>query len=212
MYNFGLALRRDAHDKRGESLRYKDTSAALTGLKKQQETRWLREVSCVPLQQTLRHLDKAFTSFFEKRTDWQKQKRRVGRIHARIADKRRDFLHKLSTRLIQEHGLICLETLNVKGMMHNGCLARHIGQSGWSEFVSQLEYKAQLYGREVVHIDQWFPSSKQCSNCKHQVKERECRLEYFGGRAGPVSLWRERKTYFGLPTAYRRRCFSRRSR
>ena len=55
--------------------------------------------------------------------------------------------------------------------MHNGRLARHIGQSGWSELVRQLEYKAQLYGREVVQIDQWFPSSKQCSSCKHQVKE-----------------------------------------
>ena len=99
------------------------------------------------------------------------QKRRLARIHARITDKRRDFLHKLSTRLIQENGIVCLETLNVKGMMRNGRLARHIGQSGWSEFASQLEYKAQLYGRKIVRVDPWFPSSKQCSSCKHQVKE-----------------------------------------
>ena len=65
VYNFGLALRRDAYDERGQRLRYKNTSAALTVLKKGEETAWLKEVSSVPLQQTLRHLDKAFTGFFE---------------------------------------------------------------------------------------------------------------------------------------------------
>lgn len=67
VYNFGLELRSKAYRERGESPRYKDTSTALTLLKKQVSTRWLREVSCVPLQQTLRHLDKAFAGFFEKR-------------------------------------------------------------------------------------------------------------------------------------------------
>ena len=104
---------------------------------------------------------------------------RSTRLHARITDKRRDFLHKLSTRLIQENGVVCLETLNVKGMMRNGKLARHIGQSGWSEFVSQLEYKARLYGRAVVRVDPWFPSSKTCSSCKHQVKELPLNIRYW---------------------------------
>ena len=112
-------------------------------------------------------------------SNWRKQKRRVARLHARITDKRRDFLHKLSTRLIQENGVVCLETLNVKGMMRNGKLARHIGQSGWSEFVSQLEYKARLYGRAVVRVDPWFPSSKTCSSCKHQVKELPLKIRYW---------------------------------
>ena len=301
VYNFGLALRRDAYDERGERLRYKDTSAALTVLKKGEETVWLKQVSSVPLQQALRHLDKAFTGFFEKRashprfkrkyarqsatytlsaftyrvedempvlclakmsgprnvrwsrippsepstvtvsrdragryfvsllcevepeplpptdkavgvdlglTDlvvtsdgektgnpkvferdlkrlrwaqrrlsrrqigsnrYRKQRRKVARIHARIADGRRDHLHKLSTRLIRENQTVCLETLNVQGMLKNGRLARHISGAAWSELVRQLEYKAVLYGREVVRIDPWFPSSKRCSNCGEKV-------------------------------------------
>ncbi len=102
VYNFGLALRRDVYVKRGESLRYKDTSAALTALKKQQETRWLGEVSCVPLQQTLRHLDKAFTSFFEKRTDYPRFKRKHARQSAEYT--RSAFKYHLG-----EHGIPVLQ-------------------------------------------------------------------------------------------------------
>ncbi len=303
VYNFGLALRRDAYDERGERLRYKNTSAALTVLKKGEETAWLKQVSCVPLQQTLRHLDKAFTGFFEKRTGYprfkrkharqsatytrsaftysvddgtpvlrlakmdrsldvrwsrvppsepstitvsrdaagryfvslfcevqpkplpptdkavgidlgltdlvvtsdgfksgnpkflerdlkklrraqrclsrrqkdsnryRKQRRRVARIHARIRDKRHDHLHKLTTRLIRENQTVCLETLNVCGMLKNRRLARHISGAAWSELVRQLEYKAVLYGRQVVRLDPWFPSSKQCSNCGRKAQE-----------------------------------------
>jgi len=82
VYNFGLALRRDAYNERGERLRYKDTSAALTTLKKGEETAWLKEVSSVPLQQTLRHLDKAFTGFFEKRASYPRFKRKYARQSA----------------------------------------------------------------------------------------------------------------------------------
>ena len=303
VYNFGLALRRDAYERSEERLRYIDTSAALTVLKKQEETAWLREVSSVPLQQSLRHLDKAFTGFFEKRTGYPRfkrkharqsatytgsaftysvddgtpvlrlakmdrsldvrwsrvppsepstvtvsrdaagryfvslfcevqpkplpptdkavgidlgltdlvvtsdgfksgnpkflerdlkklrraqrclsrrqkdsnryrnQRRRVARIHARIRDKRHDHLHKLTTRLIRENQTVCLETLNVCGMLKNGRLARHISGAAWSELVRQLEYKAVLYGRQVVHLDPWFPSSKQCSNCGRKAQE-----------------------------------------
>ena len=301
VYNFGLALRRDAYKERGERLRYKDTSAALTVLKKQEETSWLCEVSCVPLQQTLRHLDRAFTGFLKKRTGYPrfkrkhaqqaaeytrraflyrveegtpvlrlakmeqplnvrwsrtppsepstvtvskdgadryfvslwcevepeplsptnkavgidlgltdlvvtsdgfksgnpkylehdlrklrraqrrlskrqkdsnrygKQHRKVAKIHARIRDKRHDYLHKLSTRLIRENQTVCLETLRVQNMMKNGRLARHIAGASWSELVRQLAYKAELYGRTVVRIDPWYPSSKRCSNCGHQA-------------------------------------------
>ena len=303
VYNFGLALRRDAYDERGERLRYKNTSAALTTLKKGEETAWLKQVSSVPLQQALRHLDKAFIGFFEKRASYPrfkrkyarqsatytrsafsysvedempvlslakmsgplnvrwsrfppsdpttvtvsrdgagryfisllcevepeplpptdkavgidlgltdlvvtsdgektgnpkflerdlrklrraqrrlsrrkkgsnrygKQRRRVARIHARIRDKRQDHLHKLTTRLIRENQTVCLESLNVCGMMKNGRLARHISGAAWSELVRQLAYKAELYGREIVRIDQWFPSSKRCSNCGERTAE-----------------------------------------
>jgi len=97
----------------------------------------------------------------------EKMRKKVARIHARIADRRRDFLHKLSTRLIRENQTICVETLAVKNMVKNHSLAKAISDVGWGEFVSQLEYKAQWYGRTLVKIDRWYPSSKRCSHCGH---------------------------------------------
>jgi putative transposase len=96
-----------------------------------------------------------------------KARLKVARIHARIADRRRDFLHKLSTRLIRENQTICVESLQVKNMVKNHSLAKAISDVGWSEFVSQLEYKAQWYGRNLVKIDKWYPSSKRCFDCGH---------------------------------------------
>lgn len=297
VYNWALRKKTDAYYKDGQRLYYKDLSAALTGLKKQEETIWLADVSSVPLQQSLRHLDKAFSHFFEGRGNYpqfkkkrnqqsatyadtafrwdgshltlarmdeplevvwsrplpkgskprtvtitkdcadryfvsilvedeiehlepcrqtvgadlglkdfvilstgetvgnpkffhkdekklaqaqrrlaRKQKgsknrararRKVARLHARIADRRRDFLHKLSTRLIRENQTICVETLAVKNMVQNPKLARAISDVGWGEFVSQLEYKAEWYGRNLVKIDKWYPSSKRCFECGH---------------------------------------------
>ncbi len=91
-----------------------------------------------------------------------KARKKVARIHARIADRRRDFLHQLSTRLIRENQTICVESLQVKNMVKNHSLAKAISDVGWSEFVSQLEYKAEWYGRNLVKIDKWYPSSKRC--------------------------------------------------
>ena len=88
----------------------------------------------------------------------------MARIHAKIADQRGDFLHKLSTRLV-ENDLIACESLAVVNMMKNRCLSRAIGQAGWGEFVRQLEYKAEWYGRTVARAERFFPSSKRCSNC-----------------------------------------------
>ncbi|GLV54454.1 hypothetical protein KDH_13010 [Dictyobacter sp. S3.2.2.5] len=86
-----------------------------------------------------------------------KARLKVARIHARIADRRRDFSHKLSTRLIRENQTICVESLQVKNMVKNRSLAKAISDVGWSELVSQLEYKAQWYGRNLVKIDTWYP-------------------------------------------------------
>jgi putative transposase len=94
-----------------------------------------------------------------------KARRKVARMHARIADRRRDFSHKLSTRLIRENQTICVESLAVKNMVKNHSLAKAISDVGWSEFVSQLEYKAAWYGRNLVKIDKWYPSSKRCFDC-----------------------------------------------
>jgi putative transposase len=96
-----------------------------------------------------------------------KARLKVARIHARIVDRRRDFQHKLSTRLIRENQTICVESLAVKNMVKNHSLAKAISDVGWSAFVSQLEYKAAWYGRTVVRIDRWYPSSKRCFDCGH---------------------------------------------
>ncbi|MEO3828457.1 RNA-guided endonuclease TnpB family protein [Actinomadura sp. B10D3] len=94
-----------------------------------------------------------------------KAKRKVARIHARITDRRRDFLHKLSTRLVRENQTVVIEDLNVRNMAQNHSLARAISDAAWRQLRTMLEYKADWYGRELVVIDRWFPSSKTCSLC-----------------------------------------------
>lgn len=299
VYNWALQLRTDAYYEQQERVSYADTSAALTTLKQQPDTTWLTEVSSVPLQQALRHLDCAFRNFFAGRAKyptfhkkhrkqsatyantafrWEAQTHtltlakmdtplhihwsrhlpegatpttvtvshdtagryfvsilveteiaplppvaqhvgidlglhdvvaldrgekvgnpkffakdatkvataqrrlakkakgsqnrakacaKVARIHARIADRRNDFLHKLSARLIRENQTICVESLQVKQMVKHPTLAKAIHDVGWGELVRQLEYKALWYGRTLVKIDKWYPSSKRCASCGH---------------------------------------------
>lgn len=297
VYNWALRLRTDAYYQEQRRVSYYDTSAALTDLKKQPEYRWLNEVSCVPVQQALRHLDRAFRNFFEGRASYPTFKKRhgqqsaeyttsafkwdgtsltlakmdapldihwsrplpdgakpttvtitkdcanryfvsllieedmkplpvvkkqvgldlgikgmvvlstgehvgnpryfaqnekklakaqrrlakkkkgsknrkkarlkVARIHAKIADRRRDYQHKLSTRILRENQVVCIESLSVKNMVKNHKLAKAISDVGWGEFVRQLEYKASWYGRTLVKIDKWYPSSKRCFACGH---------------------------------------------
>ena len=298
-YNHMLQLRTDAWYKEQKRVGYHDTSALLTELKKQPETIWLNEVSSVPVQQSLRHLQTAFSNFFAKRAKYPtfkskhdkqaaeytasafkwdgkvlklakmdaplnirwsrtlpkaaklttvtvskdaagryfasllcddtvqakpevagqvgidlglthfailstgekiaapntfrkneakfaklqrrmakkqkgsanrfKAKLKVARLHAKTADTRRDFLHKLSTRLVNENQVIAIESLAVSNMQKNHCLAKSISDASWGEFVRQLEYKSLWYGRTLVGIDRWYPSSKRCSACGHTV-------------------------------------------
>jgi putative transposase len=309
VYNWALRLRTDAYYKEHKRLYYRETSLLLTDLKKQEKYAWLNEVSCVPTQQALRHLDKAFVNFFRGNTEYPtfKKKRhqqsaeyttsafkwhdgalvlakmtepldicwsrplpdgckpstvtvskdaadryfvsilveddiapldpieqtigadlglkdfvilstgetvgnpkfftsdekklakaqrrhakkkkgsknrakackKVARLHARIADRRRDFLHKLSTRLIRENQTICVESLAVKNMVKNHKLAKAISDVGWSEFVSQLQYKAEWYGRNLVKIDRWYPSSKRCFDCGHLLDSLSLEIRHW---------------------------------
>jgi len=299
VYNHMLRVRSDAWLNEQRSIGYHETSAILTALKKQDEYIWLNEVSSVPPQQALRHLQTAFANFFAKRAKYPsfkskhdrqtaeyttsafkwdgkalklakmsdalnirwsktlpkaaklttatvtkdpagryfvsllcddvviakpaamgqvgidlglthfcilstgekiagpktfrkyearlalaqrrlakktrgsknraKAKVNVARLHARIADSRRDFLHKLSTRLINENQVIAVESLAVSNMQKNPNLAKSISDASWAEFVRQLEYKAQWSGRELIGIDKWFPSTKRCHVCGHTL-------------------------------------------
>jgi putative transposase len=94
-----------------------------------------------------------------------KARLRVARVHARIADRRRDLLHKLTTRLVRENQLVVIEDLAVRNMLRNRSLARAISDASWSDLRSMLEYKCGWYGRDLVVVDRWLPSSKTCSAC-----------------------------------------------
>jgi putative transposase len=106
---------------------------------------------------------------------------RVARVYARITDRRTDFLHKLTTRIIRENQTVVIEDLSVRNMVRNHSLARAISDASWSELRRQLEYKAAWYGRTVIAVDRFYPSSKTCSACGHlaaymplNVREWEC--------------------------------------
>lgn len=102
--------------------------------------------------------------------NYQKQKKKVAKIYNKIKNRRKDFINKLSTKIINNHDIICIEDLNIKGMLKNHKLARSINDVSWYEFTRQLGYKADWYGRKVVKIPTFYPSSKTCSNCGN-VKE-----------------------------------------
>ncbi|MFE1470428.1 RNA-guided endonuclease InsQ/TnpB family protein [Nocardiopsis dassonvillei] len=294
VYNRALAERTTAWHQRCERVGYPHTSAMLTAWKSTEELSFLTEVSCVPLQQTLRHLHTAFGNFFDRRaqyprfkskktsrasaeytrsafryrdgrltlakmaepldivwsrplpegarpstvtvsrdaagrwfvsllcedtitsapavnnavgvdagitsvvtlstgekvanprheqrdraklaraqralsrkargsTNRDKARRRVARVCARITDRRRDFLHKLSTRLVRENQVVVIEDLSVRNMVKNRRLSRAISDVAWRELRSMLEYKCAWYGRDLVVVDRFFPSSKLCS-------------------------------------------------
>lgn len=94
-----------------------------------------------------------------------KARTKVARIHARITDRRQDYLHKVTTRLIRDNQAVIIEDLAVRNMVRNHSLARAISDAAWADLRSMLEYKAEWYGRDLVVVDRWYPSSKVCSSC-----------------------------------------------
>lgn len=100
--------------------------------------------------------------------NYQKQKRKVAKIHNKIKNQRLDNLHKVSTKVVKNHDYVVMETLRIHNMIKNRKLSKSIADVGWSTFVNMIKYKCERYGKEFVQIDQWFPSSQICSHCNHK--------------------------------------------
>ena len=137
------------------------------------------------LKQSLRRLRRAQKCLSRRQkgsSNWEKQRLKVARTHEKVSDQRKDFLQKLSTALVRENQTICVEDLNVKGMVKNRHLARSISDVSWSKFLSMLEYKGAWYGARIIRVSRWYPSSQVCSECGYQkaavkdlkVREWDC--------------------------------------
>ncbi len=123
------------------------------------------------LHKKLRLAQKSLTRKTKGSNNYQKARLKVARIHAKIKDSRLDYTHKLTTQLIRENQTVVVEDLAVNNMVKNHKLAKAISDANWGELIRQLDYKAEWYGRELIKIDRYFPSSKRCSNCGHIVEK-----------------------------------------
>ncbi len=133
------------------------------------------------LRKKLKRVQKALSRKQKGSNNLYKARIKVARVYAQITDARKDFLHKLTTQLVRENQTIVVEDLAIKNMVKNHKLALAISDASWGELIRQLAYKCEWYGRELIKIDRWFPSSKRCGNCGHvvdklplNIREWEC--------------------------------------
>lgn len=120
------------------------------------------------LEKKLRRLQYLNRNKLKGSANYKKAMLKIAKLHKKIADIRKDTLHKITSYIAKNHSNIVIEDLNVSGMMSNHKLARAVANMGFHEFKRQLIYKSELYNSNVVLADRWFPSSKLCSNCNHK--------------------------------------------
>lgn len=120
------------------------------------------------LEAKCRRLAKSLSRKVKGSTNYQKAKIKLARFHEKVSNIRKDFLHKLSTKLVRKYDIICIETLSVKNMMKNHRLAKSFQDVAQSEFIRQLEYKAKWYGKTISKVDTFYPSSQLCSSCGYK--------------------------------------------
>jgi putative transposase len=116
-------------------------------------------------EKRLKQLSKSFSKKQPNAKNQYKAQKQLARQHEKVSNQRQDFLHKQSKQLISDNQAIYIESLAIRNIIQNHCLAKSISDSGWNTFVNMLKYKGQWYGCRIIEIDRWFPSSKRCHVC-----------------------------------------------
>ena len=118
-------------------------------------------------EKKIKHLQRVYSKKKKDGKNREKARIRLATAHEKLGNRRKDYLHKLTTRIVRENDIVCIEDLNVKGMLKNHSLAKSLSDCSFSMIRSMLSYKCAWYGRKLVVIDRWTPSSKRCSSCGH---------------------------------------------
>lgn len=122
-------------------------------------------------QKKLKRLQRRFSKTKKRGKNREKLRKKVAKVYRKITRQREHYYHQISNELIRENQTIVLETLRIKNMVKNRKLAKAISDASWATLINMIEYKAKWYGREVIKIDTFYPSSKTCSNCGNVKKE-----------------------------------------